>query len=171
MNKIITTLIIALIGGFIGNKLKIPAGALIGSMVSVGIFNLFSFKLEIPQFYRIVAHSILGGSLGLLITKDFLMDLRKYLIPSLTVVILLSLFGALTGIIVSKITKTDILTSLFGSVPGGMQEMIVLSDSYDVNHVEVVVMQTVRRILIVVLYPLLVNIIMKFINIPLNIIK
>lgn len=171
MNKIITTLIIALIGGFIGNKLKIPAGALIGSMVSVGIFNLFSFKLEIPQFYRIVAHSILGGSLGLLITKDFLMDLRKYLIPSLMVVILLSLFGALTGIIVSKITKTDILTSLFGSVPGGMQEMIVLSDSYDVNHVEVVVMQTVRRILIVVLYPLLVNIIMKFINIPLNIIK
>jgi uncharacterized membrane protein AbrB (regulator of aidB expression) len=33
-----------------------------------------------------------------------------------------------------------------------MQEMIVLCESYDVNHPAVVVMQTVRRVLIFVIY-------------------
>jgi membrane AbrB-like protein len=166
MNKIITSLIIALIGGFIGNELRIPAGALIGSMIAVGIVNLLEFELMIPQVYRTGAQCILGGALGLLITKDLLMDLKEYLLPSLMVVVLLSIFGAIAGLIVCKITGIDISTSLFGSVPGGMQEMIILSDSYDVNHMAVVVMQTVRRILIVIIYPLLVNIIMRFSNIP-----
>lgn len=165
MWKIIISLIIALIGGFVGDKLKLPAGALIGAMVAVGIANLLNFKPEISPIYSVIAQSILGGSLGLLITKDLLVELKNYLLPSLMVVILLSVFGVVVGMIVSKASGIDIQTSLFGSVPGGMQEMVILSESYDVNHIAVVVMQTIRRILIVIIYPLLVNVVMKFINV------
>lgn len=70
----------------------------------------------------------------------------------------------LTGVIVTRVTGVELFTSLFGSVPGGMQEMIILSESYDVNHPAVVVIQTVRRILIVIMYPLLVNIILKYVK-------
>ncbi len=159
------TLAVALIGGFIGNKIKIPAGALIGSMITVGIFNLLQFEPVIPKCYSIIAQSILGGGLGLLITKELLLNLKKFVIPSLGVVFLLSLFGVITGVIISKISDIDILTSLFGSVPGGMQEMVILSESYNVNQTAVVVMQTIRRVLIVIIYPILVKIIMSFISI------
>ena len=47
MQRIIFTLIVGIIGGYIGIKLKIPAGAMIGSMMVVtglwkkpGVFNL-----------------------------------------------------------------------------------------------------------------------------------
>lgn len=164
MYKITISLIIALIGGFIGSRTKIPAGTLIGAMIAVGIINLLDFKPEMPKYCCIIAQSILGGSLGLLITKDLLMELKNYLAPSLMVVILLSIFGAIVGIIVSKVSGIDLQTSLFGSVPGGMQEMIILSESYNVDHIAIVVMQTIRRILIVVIYPLIVNIFLRFIN-------
>lgn len=164
MYKITVSLIIALIGGFIGSKTKIPAGTLLGAMITIGIINLLDYSPVMPQSSRIIAQSILGGTLGLLITKDLLMELKNYLVPSLMVVVLLSIFGAIVGMIVSKVSGIDLQTSLFGSVPGGMQEMIILSESYNVNHIAIVVMQTIRRILIVVIYPWLVNIILKFIN-------
>lgn len=161
MMKIVITLVVALIGGFIGSNTKIPAGTLLGAMVAVGLINLLDFGPEVPKFCSIIAQSFLGGSLGLLINKNLLGELKNYLVPSLMIVILLSLFGAIAGIIVSRVSNIDIQTSLFGSVPGGMQEMIILSESYNVNHVAIVVMQTIRRILIVVIYPLFVNIILK----------
>lgn len=43
-------------------------------------------------------------------------------LPSLLVVVFLAVFGVLTGIIVNKLTGIDLYTSMFGSVPGGMQE-------------------------------------------------
>ena len=93
--------------------------------------------------------------------KQIVAELKNYLVPSLMVVVLLAIFGVLVGLIVSWTTGIDIYTSMFGSVPGGMQEMIVLAQSYDVNHPAVLVIQTVRRVLIVVIYPFLIKIVSK----------
>lgn len=168
MDKVVFTITLALIGGFIGNELKIPAGALLGAMVFVGAANILGVKPEMPESFNTIAQIVLGGFLGLSITKEVVADLKDYIIPSLMVVVILAIFGIFTGMLVSKITGMELYTSLFGSVPGGMQEMIVLSESYDVNHPAVVVIQTVRRVLIVVIYPLLVFILSKYTGYPLN---
>lgn len=42
MQRIIFTLIVGIIGGYIGIKLKIPAGAMIGSMIFVGGYNVLA---------------------------------------------------------------------------------------------------------------------------------
>ncbi|HHW01417.1 MAG TPA: AbrB family transcriptional regulator [Thermoanaerobacterales bacterium] len=168
MDKVVFTLTLALIGGFIGNELKIPAGALLGAMTFVGAANIMGAKPEMPESFNTLAQIVLGGFLGLAITKEVLAGLKNYIIPSLLVVVFLAVFGVLTGFIVNKITGIDLYTSLFGSVPGGMQEMIILSESYDVNHPAVVVIQTVRRVLIVIIYPLLVFIVSKYMGHSLN---
>jgi len=161
MQKVILAFALAIIGGYIGNALKLPAGSLIGAMVFVGAANLLGADPKIPEQFNTLAQITMGGILGLSITRQVMAELKDYLISSLLVVVLLAIFGVITGLIVSWTTGTDLHTSLFGSVPGGMQEMIVLSQSYDVNHPAVVVIQTVRRILIVVIYPLLVNLVSK----------
>lgn len=162
MDRVVFTITLALIGGFIGNELKIPAGALLGAMIFVGAANILGAKPEMPESFNTIAQIVLGGFLGLAITKEVVAGLKDYIIPSLIVVVILAIFGIFTGFLVSKITGTELYTSLFGSVPGGMQEMIVLSESYDVNHPAVVVIQTVRRVLIVVIYPLLIYIVSKY---------
>jgi hypothetical protein len=161
LKRVILTFILAIIGGYLGDKMKLPAGALIGSMVFVGAANLSGADLQIPEQFNILAQSIIGGVLGLSLKPQIVAELKNYLVPSLMVVVLLAIFGVLVGLIVSWTTVIDIYTSMFGSVPGGMQEMIVLAQSYDVNHPAVLVIQTVRRILIVVIYPFLIKIVSK----------
>jgi uncharacterized membrane protein AbrB (regulator of aidB expression) len=46
-----------------------------------------------------------------------------------------------------------------------MQEIVALSQAYQVDHSAVVMIQTVRRVLIVVIYPLMVAAISKLTNI------
>lgn len=161
MQKIVVTIILALIGGFIGHQLKFPAGAMVGAMLFVGVANILGTKPQLPESFNIVAQIIIGGCLGLSITKEVVAGLKDYAIPSVLVVAFLAIFGVATGFIVNKITGIDLYTSLFGSVPGGMQEMVILSQSYDVNHPAVMTIQTVRRVLIVVIYPLLVTFVSK----------
>ncbi|NLZ51725.1 MAG: AbrB family transcriptional regulator [Thermoanaerobacteraceae bacterium] len=161
MYKVVFTIVLALIGGFIGHNLKLPAGAMVGAMIFVGVANIFGAKPQMPETFNVLAQIIIGGFLGLSITKEVLTSLKDYVVPSLLVVTLLAVFGVVTGFIVNKLTGMDLYTSIFGSVPGGMQEMIILSQSYDVNHPAVITVQTVRRVLIVVIYPLLVVFVSK----------
>jgi len=162
MYKVIFTIIVALIGGFIGHHLKFPAGAMVGAMIFVGAANILGAKPQLPETFNVLAQIIIGVFLGLSITKEILVNLKDYIVPSLLVVTLLAVFGVVTGFVVNKLTGIDLYTSLFGSVPGGMQEMVILSQSYDVNHPAVMTIQTVRRVLIVVIYPLLVVFVSKF---------
>ncbi len=161
IDQIIFTLALTVVGGFIGYKLGIPAGALLGSMIAVGAASVLGAKPAMPRSFNIIAQMVLGGFLGLTITRDVLPDIKTYLFASLMVVILLSFFGIVTGYVVSRLTGLELYTLLLGSAPGGMHEIIALSQAYEVNHSMVAVIQTVRRILIVVVYPLLVMVVSK----------
>ncbi len=151
----------ALVGGLIGHYLKFPAGEMVGAMVCVGAMNIFEAEPQMPKLLNIGAQIIIGGFLGLDITSDVLVELKHYAVPALLVVVILAIFGIVTGFVVNILTGIDLYTSLFGSVPGGMQEMIILSQSYKVNHVAVLTIQTVRRVLIVIIYPLLLILVSK----------
>lgn len=161
MDKVIYTTLIAFVGGLIGYHLKFPAGAMVGAMVAVAAANVLGAKPEMPEMLNIAAQILIGGFLGLSVTNEVVESFKDYVIPSILVVIILAVFGVVTGFIVNKLTGLELYTSIFGSVPGGMQEMVVLSQSYDVNHPAVMTIQTVRRVLIVVIYPLLIVLVSK----------
>ena len=165
IDRVVFTLVLTVVGGFIGHKLGIPAGALLGSMIAVGTASLLGAKPDMPESYNIIAQMVLGGFLGLTVTRDALADIKTHLLASLMVVVLLSIFGILTGYVISRLTGIELYTSLFGSAPGGMHEIVALSQAYEVDHSAVAVIQTIRRILIVVIYPLLVIAVSKLTNI------
>ena len=165
IDRVVFTLVLTVVGGFIGHKLGIPAGALLGSMIAVGTASLLGAKPDMPESYNIIAQMVLGGFLGLTVTRDALADIKTHLLASLMVVVLLSIFGILTGYVISRLTGIELYTSLFGSAPGGMHEIVALSQAYEVDHSAVAVIQTIRRILIVVIYPLLVMAVSKLTNI------
>jgi len=165
IDRIIFTVALTVVGGFMGHTLGIPAGALLGSMVAVGAANLAGARPEMPQSYNVMAQMVLGGFLGLTITRDVMSSLKTHVVASMMVVALLCVFGVATGFIVSRLTGIELYTSLFGSAPGGMQEIVALSQAYQVDHSAVVMIQTVRRVLIVVIYPLMVAAISRLTNI------
>ena len=113
MHKVIITIIIAVIGGVVGHYLKLPAGAMVGAMISVGAANILDVQPQLPETLNILGQIIIGAALGLSVTKEVLVGLKDYLVPSLLVVILLAVFGVVTGFIVTKLTGVDLYTSSY----------------------------------------------------------
>ena len=58
------TLLIAFVGGFVGKKLKFPAGLLVGAMVFVAAFNVLTDKGEFYTTVRVMLQILSGALVG-----------------------------------------------------------------------------------------------------------
>ena len=157
MEKTLITLIIAGIGGLIGLKLKIPAGALIGAMAAVSAFNIISGNSHIPINLKIAAQIILGGIIGLNINMEAVRGLKTVIVPGLILVAVLFVFSLIAGIIISKTTGVDLVTALFSCSPGGLSEMTIIADSYGADVSKVVLIHLIRILSVILFFPIVIT--------------
>jgi len=157
MEKIIYTLAIAGVGGYIGLKLKIPAGAMVGAMLAVGTANLLGFSGQIPGNFRTVAQICIGGIVGLNITRETVAGLKSLALPAAVLAVSMIGFGLLAGYIISRVSNMDIITAFFSSSPGGMTEMTIMAESAGGNAPQVALMQLARMLSIVSFLPLIIK--------------
>lgn len=164
LEKIIYTLIIAIIGGLIGMKLKIPAGALIGSMIFVAIFNICCEKGELPANFRVVAQILVGGLIGLSFSRESLIGLKELIGPAILLTVGLLVFCILLGYLISKFTGMDLMTALFSSAPGGLSEMTLISEAYGADISKVILLQLTRMILVITVLPFIIGFLSKYLK-------
>lgn len=162
VEKIAFTLLLAVIGGSIGLKLKLPAGALLGAMIAVAVANLgFGYVGQIPPNFRTAAQMVVGGILGLSITRQTVASLRTMLLPAVVLVVAMISLSLVAGFILAKVTGMDLTTALFSSSPGGMTEMTLTSMSFGADTPTVALLQLLRMISIVSIMPLILKIVLK----------
>ncbi|MGE5632138.1 MAG: AbrB family transcriptional regulator [Caulobacteraceae bacterium] len=157
MVRIIYTLAVAFAGGYIGIKLKVPAGALIGAMFSVGFFNMYTDKGKIPANFKIAAQTVVGGIIGLNFTPDTLSGLKYLILPALILIIGLVLYSIVLGLIIHKLTGLDLVTSLFSTAPGGLADMTLISDAYGADTPKVALLHLVRLITVISILPVVIG--------------
>ncbi|EQB88135.1 membrane AbrB-like protein [Clostridium punense] len=157
MEKIIYTLIVAAIGGYVGIKLKIPAGAMIGAMVFVAIYNIKTSQGYIPRDFKLVAQVVVGAMLGLNFNMESILALKKLILPSIVLVVGLTVFSLLLGILIHKITGLDLVTALFSSSPGGLTDMSLLSEAYGAQTHVVALMHLIRLTTVITVFPILIK--------------
>lgn len=157
MEKILYTLGIAGIGGYIGLKLKMPAGAMVGAMLAVGAANLLGFSGQIPRDFRTVAQICIGGIVGLNITRDTVAGLKVLAMPAAVLAVSMIGFGLLAGYVISRVSSMDIITAFFSSSPGGMTEMTIMAESAGGDAPQVALMQLARMLSIVTFLPLIIK--------------
>jgi hypothetical protein len=155
--RIIYTLIAASLGGFIGYKLKLPAGTFIGAMVASAIYNIITAGGYIPIEMRLGAQVVIGAYIGLSFSRESLGQIRDMIGPIIVMVIGLFMASILLGLFVSKVTGVDLVTAMLGSSPGGLTEMSIIADSYDADVSKVVIMHLMRLIGVVVILPALIK--------------
>lgn len=161
MNKVIITLLVATIGGLVGEKLKIPAGAMICSMAAVAIYNVYSSQGYIPNNFKLGAQIVVGGMIGLRFTKETLSELKTMLLPAILILISLTAFCVLLGYFLHKFTGIDLTTALFSTSPGGLTDMALMADSYGADSPKVVVMHTMRLVTVVTIIPIIIKYLIK----------
>ena len=145
----------ALAGGLVAMRLKIPAGAMVGSMIAVGIFNVIVGKAYFPTSAKIMTQMISGLFIGCKITRNEIAGLRKAIKPAILNTVVLLLCCLAMGAIMYFFTDYSLATCAFACAPGSMVDMSIIAMDMEADTSVVSVLQLVRLLSILGLFPTL----------------
>jgi membrane AbrB-like protein len=150
---VIGALLVAAVSGWLFGVLDLPLPWLLGPFLSVGIANLCGIRLYEFRGGRQTGQVIIGTAIGLAFTPAIARIVASHL-PSMALVAFLSLVVAGIGaIMLRKIGRIDGTTAFFGTVPGGMSEMMVIGDRVGAHPMLLTVAQVVRVTILVLTLP------------------
>jgi membrane AbrB-like protein len=133
---------------------RVPAAEIIAGILIAAVCNpLFLHIEKAPILWQLLSVWILAVNMGTQLTREALRDIRRYLVVCGVLTLLLLTVGFLLGCLLYATTSLDIVTSLLGSCPGGMDAMILLAGDMRANAPLVAVMHTIRQILIMFTMP------------------
>lgn len=158
--QIIRTLITAVVGGVLFTLFHIPVPWLLGPMIAVVIgTNVVKRDYVWSGSIRDTGMMIVGYTIGLSMTSTALREMANQLPSMLSMTLLLMLLCSGIAFVVSKLSDSDYSTSLLGSIPGGLTQVIMLAEeTKGINLAVVTVTQVCRLMIIIIVMPLLVTI-------------
>lgn len=158
MFKFIETLLVALTGGFVFHLLYLPLPWLLGSLTATMIWHLVAkrnpfWPLELRNFGLIILGFMLGSSFTVETGLQIIKQLPAMIFATTSTV----LFSLLVGYITHRRTGISLTTGIIGSIPGGLTQMVVLSEEIaDTDLTVVTFMQTLRLLSTVFIIPFIV---------------
>ncbi|MDF2880364.1 MAG: rane protein [Clostridiaceae bacterium] len=153
MIKLIITLVVGITGGIAALKLKIPAGAMIGSMLCVALYNVITGNAFLPQDIRVITQIAAGAFIGSGIKYKDVQDLKLMIKPAVLMVSSMMILDLFMGYLMYKITGIDLVTSLFASAPGGLMDMTLISADLGADTSKVAVLQMARLMTVMIIFP------------------
>ena len=150
--------------GLVGNFSGMPAGAMVFAMFTAVATNVIYKKTYMPIQMRFFAQIMSGIYLALRITPESVAQITQSMDIVLVMILSVITTPILIGYIVHKLTKMDLGVSLFCCTPGGMSEMILLADDMGLDIVKVSVTHLARVIIVVSVFPQLINLIIRFVT-------
>lgn len=160
LKQIILTLVTAVIGGALFKLIHIPVPWLLGPMVTMVVgTNIMKRRFVWPKAMRNSGMIIVGYTIGLSMTSSALHEMGLQLPFMLVMTLLLLLLSSGIAYVVSKLSDSDYRSSLLGSIPGGLSQVIVLAEETEgINLAVVTVTQVIRLMIIIIAMPLIVMI-------------
>ncbi len=166
MIDIITDLLLLFLLGSIGWALlapvKVPAAALLGTILVVGTLRMSGFPLPLaPDFFSLAVQIFLGLFVGSKVTRNTVTQLRAMIPPALLIV-----FWALTlvfgmGYFISRITYLDPVTAILSSSVGGLPEMTVIGLDTNADVPAMITIKLIRMLATIFMFPFLVKFVVK----------
>jgi len=144
---------IGVAGGALFDWLETPIPWLLGPLFAVACVNLAGVRVGCPAGSRQAGQVILGTVIGLYFTAEITGIVFAYLPWMILVAIVAIALGGFGALVHTRFAGLDGPTAFFGSVPGGMAEMITLGDRYHAEPVALVLSQTIRVTIVVVTIP------------------
>jgi len=118
-------LAIGTLGGYLGTKLKIPAGALIGSLLAVICFKLISrVDWNVPKTFTFVLQVFLGIMVGASFQPGMLKVMGRLFFPVITSTLLLVGTGLLLSMVFIRMGLLDMGTAYLATSPGAMSALL-----------------------------------------------
>jgi len=146
---------IGAVGGILLYRLKVPAGAMIGAMITVLLFNILVGSAFYPDEIRKYVQIASGILIGSRIRRKDVGELRQVIVPSLLLLVGMFALNLSFAFLFTRFGNLDINTSLFAAAPGGMSDMALIAEDLGANTAQVAMLQLARILFIISLFPLL----------------
>ncbi len=148
------TLAVAAIAGFLGKKLRVPAGIflfpfLIGAALSMSGLIV----IHIPEWLLAISYALLGWNIGLGFTRPIITHVGRALLPTVISILVLIGFSGVLAYILTRTLGIDPLTAYLATSPGGMDSIAIIAASSNVDIAFVMSLQTARLLLIMAIGP------------------
>lgn len=153
----LTTLGIAVIGGFFMDFINAPLPWTLGPITAVSLASLILGRtFRWPLGIRNTALILLGYAMG----RSFTIETGQAILSQLPLMLLATtvtvLAGMLTAWLMFRHTAINFTSCLLGCVPGGLSQMVILADEIpDADLTAVTIMQTLRMLSVVFTIPFL----------------
>ncbi len=153
--NLLWTFLAAFAGGYVGVKLKIPAGALIGALVAAVAVRFIGVKArEVPYIFSFVAQVLIGLIIGAGVTPDLFGYLSKTWAPLVISMVGMVFIGLVFGLVIHKMGYLDLPTAYLGTSPGAMSAIVLLGVEYGANGAVVALFHFLRIIVVLITAPI-----------------
>jgi len=153
---LLTYIGLGIVGGALGAKLKIPAGALIGAMLTIILFKMtMKMHWEIPKGFTFALQVFLGIMVGATFQPDLLHVMKKIALPVIISCVVLVGAGILMAAVFAKLGLLDFGTAYLGTSPGAMSALIVMALDSGAQPMLVVCFHFFRVVFVILTAPLI----------------
>ncbi len=116
-------------GALLGQALDLPAGVILGALLSSGIYRLAGgdagpWRGRYGQTGRLLLATVIGAAFG----PDVIAPLKAALLPMMLVTAVIIGAGLVLGWALARFTQLDITTALISTVPGGLPAMLAMAE-------------------------------------------
>ncbi|MDH3662240.1 MAG: AbrB family transcriptional regulator, partial [Alphaproteobacteria bacterium] len=158
LRPVAVALLIGLLGGgcFAYADLSLPW--MLGAMAATMGASLAGADITLPQPMRKPMIAVVGVALGSTFTPDRLEGIAAWLPSLASVPIYVAVIGCLILFYLRRMSAFDAKTAFFAATPGGLSEMVILSDQLGGDMRNVALFHTARLVLIVFSIPVIANV-------------
>jgi membrane AbrB-like protein len=152
-SRIALTLAIGTAGGALFALSALPLAWLLGALAATTIGSMLKLPLKLPPKLRMSMIGVVGVMLGGAFTPDRLVEAVRWL-PSLAALpVYVVVVGAVIFLFIRRFSSFDLRTSFFAAAPGGLSEMIAMSDEMGADVARVSLIHATRLTFIVFTIP------------------
>lgn len=157
MKRILETILVTFAGGMLFTLLHVPLSWMLGPLTAVLLWTSFTKRrLTWPAGMRNAGLALLGYGMGLSFTMESARQISSQLPSMLIATILTVAFSLGAAVLTARYTGVSIASSAIGSIPGGLSQMVVLSEEIEGAETTVVAfMQTIRLLTVIFAVPFL----------------
>ncbi|MBS4020991.1 MAG: AbrB family transcriptional regulator [Dethiobacter sp.] len=143
-------------GWFVFRLLRLPIASFLGPIFFIGAFKIAQLSIPpVPGYLSPLVQVFLGVFVGSKITRDTVGQLKKMIIPTLTIIIWAVSVVFLLGRLLASVTDLDLYTAMLSSSMGGLPEMTIIAMATNARVEVIVIVQLFRVVLTVTAFPLL----------------
>lgn len=153
------TVIMAGAGGWLVSLTGIPLGWMIGSMIVTASASLMQLPIRKPVLLLDVVRAAIGLMLGAAFTPELIASVGTWWLTLLFLVLFLGVMFVGGFFALRRVAGFNPATSALCAMPGGIAEMVLLSEREGADQAQVAIVHALRIALAILVIPLLIGLI------------